>query len=169
MTWVIRSRMSTFTEVAPSPPQVTCTVREVHSSGAFARVTSMPHRPFGTSGVKCTDRIRLYAVDSSHTLCQMPEEGVYQQPMSPRFQYCLPRGRVLHGRSSTRRQISVLLPLSQGVMSTSKGAYPPVCSVTICPFTKTRATSSTAPKCKIRCSPGSILGMSIRYLYQMIG
>ena len=83
---------------------------------------------------------------SSHTVCQIPLEGVYQIPSGRRT--CLPRGWVPASLGSTTRTTTSCGPKGRSASVTSKvkGSKPPRWPPTGRPFTSTVASQSTAPK-----------------------
>ena len=73
------------------------------------------------SGLRKISVNRRAFTGSSHTLCQMPVTGVYQQAQGSPVAVCFPRGWVILS-SSTTRTVTVLLPSrSRPVMSEVKG------------------------------------------------
>src|SRR5438876_226086 len=85
---------------------------------------------------------------SSHTVCQIPEHGVYQIPSG--LVVCFPRACVSAVTSVTSTTTSCSPEgRSASVMSKEKLSYPPVCLPTSLPFTRTLDSKSTAPKCRI--------------------
>src|SRR5690606_7873778 len=87
------------------------------------------------SAVCRVDSIWVLGTLSSHTVCQIPETGVYQIPCGSLI--CFPRGcgPSLVG-SHTLNAISWLLPrLRKLEILNEKGLKPPSCRPTCCPLT----------------------------------
>ena len=68
-------------------PLSTCAVTE---APAWVPWTTRSSPPAATFGVVSSRVIRCAVVGSSHTVCQMPDAGVYMMP--PRLSRCLPTG-----------------------------------------------------------------------------
>src|SRR5690606_4594266 len=144
------------------PADVLCSLIFTVPSYAATRIKSPAKSPLtrasklntdlSISGVCFVDSICVFGTLSTHTVCQIPETGVYQIPCGSLI--CLPRGcgPSLVG-SHTLNAISWLLPrLRKLEILNEKGLKPPSCRSTCCPLTYRSHCQSTAPKCRMTLS-----------------
>src|SRR6476660_1292060 len=107
----------------------------------------MVTEPLSTSGTIFNSLIYAALTGSIQTVCHIPLVGVYQIPCG--FRICFPRGCVdpsVGSHALTRISFGPV-NLTASVISNVNASYPPRCFPTSFPFTKTRASKSTAPKC----------------------
>jgi len=99
------------------------------------------------SATETTLDIYLLLTGSNHTVCQIPETGVYQIAWG--FFTCFPLGIYDSFVGSQTFTTSFWLPdVKKGVISNLNGTYPPVCVPIFTSFKYISAFQSTAPKCK---------------------
>jgi hypothetical protein len=109
-------------------------------------------------GVVSSRVMRAGLVGSSHTVCQIPEYGVYQIP--PRLRRCLPTGMSWESVGSHTPTMISLLPLRRAlVMSYENLSKPPSCVPSRVPLTQTLDCQSTAPKLSCTFRPDQPAGV----------
>ncbi len=90
-----------------------------------------------TSGTTFSDATCVAGTGSSHTVCQMPVQAVYQMPRTPLPVRCLPIGCSSLVASYTFTSRSLSPACRAGVTSNSNGVYPPTWRPTSRPLTRT--------------------------------
>ena len=115
-------------------------IAESISASIFSRFAS-------SSGVnRSSASRRALGTGSSHTVCQMPDTGVYQMPFGSRI--CLPRGCSPADDGSHADSTSSFAPSRRkSVRSKENAVEPPAWLPTSAPLSQSVASKSTASKC----------------------